>query len=151
MYIVVSFLTGSIFLKLQSSAPFCTLQQSMQLKAKYKYTSLFTYYHTTDLISVTAWIKWKYVKSVWRTDLLSKQKSLRQRNVGTLFSRLSVPKECLHLTESGSLVSRLPAPPYFRSQFSRFVSQKVKEGEEIIRMREAVRQRGRNRGWRKRE
>lgn len=46
-----------------------------------------------------------------------------------LFPRLSVPKECLHLTESGSLVSRLPAAPSFRSQFSRFVSQKVKEGE----------------------
>lgn len=57
-----------------------------------------------------------------------------------------MPKECLHLTESGSLVSRLPTAPAFRSQFSRFVSQKVREGEsereKIIRMSEAARQRG---------
>lgn len=55
-----------------------------------------------------------------------------------------MPKECLHLTESGSLVSRLPAPAHFRSQFSRFVSQKAKEGErgreKIIRMRETERE-----------
>lgn len=32
----------------------------------------------------------------------------------------------LHLSERGGLVSRLPAAPSLRSQFSRFVSQKVK-------------------------
>lgn len=57
-----------------------------------------------------------------------------------------MPKECLHLTERGSLVSRLPTASAFRSQFSRFVSQKVREGEsereKIIRMSEAARQRG---------
>lgn len=53
------------------------------------------------------------------------------RNVDRVLSCLPVPEECLHLTESGSLVSRLPAAPSFRSQFSRFVSQKVFEGERV--------------------